>query len=110
MLIWLNKERLLIGEKHRIYSFDQLRTSRIIPSLLSKINAHFFSDIYEIDFEYKSYLLKIEKYLNQVEDLKFKRNRKQELIDSEYISEMVKLILFLIMRHEIKQEFVNRIL
>jgi hypothetical protein len=45
-----------------------------------------------------------------VEDLKFKRSQKQQLIDSEYISEMVKLILFLIMRHEIKQEFVNRIL
>lgn len=84
--------------------------SCLFSSFLSKINPLFFADLTGSNFEYKAYLLQIEKYLNEIEDLRFKRNYRQALYEKEYISELVKLVLFLIMRQEVKQEFVARIL
>lgn len=110
LLIWLNRQRLQISEKHRIFSFEQVTHSRIVPYLLGKINPTFFSDLIELAFQYRPCLLRIEKYLNHVEELRFKRVHRQHLVENQYISELIKLILFLIMRQEVKQEFVNRIL
>ena len=42
--------------------------------------------------------------------MKFKKFQRQQLLDAQSISELVKIILFMIMRSSIKEEFVGRIL
>lgn len=42
--------------------------------------------------------------------MKFKKFQRQQLLDAQSISELVKIILFMIMRSLIKEEFVGRIL
>jgi hypothetical protein len=72
----------LIGERYRIYSFEQVRISKVLPSLLQKMDPHFFDEIIEAEFDYNAYFLKLEKYINQIEDMKFKRCQRQQLIES----------------------------
>lgn len=101
---------MVIGETQRIYSFDQLKESRLLPNLLARISPSYFAGVADREFDYKRYLLQIEKYLVEIEDLRVKRAHRQYLLEHEYMSELIKLILFLIMRQELKQEFVSRIL
>jgi hypothetical protein len=42
--------------------------------------------------------------------LRVKRSYRQQLLKSEDMSELVKLVLFLIMKQDAKQEYISRIL
>lgn len=46
----------------------------------------------------------------EMQDLRIKRSYHHNLLESENMSDMVKLVLFLIMKQDIKQEYINRIL
>jgi hypothetical protein len=99
LLIWVNQERLFIEEHSKIYSIDQLKESKLLPLLLDKIHPSFFSSLIDKPYEHISYLTHIEKYLNEIEDLKIRRPFRQVLVDRDCISDIVKLTLFIIMRH-----------
>lgn len=43
-------------------------------------------DIIEADFDYKLYFLKMEKYINEIEDMKFKKFQRQQLLEAQSIS------------------------
>lgn len=86
LLNWLNRERVVIGETQRIYSFDQLKESRLLPNLLARISPSYFAGVAEREFDYKRYLLQIEKYLVEIEDLRLKRAHRQYLLEHEYMS------------------------
>lgn len=110
MLNWVNQERFYIDEHFKIYSLEQIKESKLLPLLLDKIHSSFFASLIDKPYDHFCYLVEIEKYLLEMEDLKLKRPYKQVLIDRNCISDIVKLVLFMIMKNEIKQEFVDRIL
>lgn len=82
----------------------------MLPLLLLKIHPQQFTDIIDKPYDHQAYLNKLEQYLLELEDLKLKRSYRQSIINRQSIADIVILILFIVMKHEAKQEFVDRIL
>lgn len=83
-----------------MYSFEQVKESRLLPLLLDKIHPSFFAEVIEKRFDHQGYFDRIERYLLEVEELRIRRCYRQLMMERGCVSDIVRLIFFVVMKHE----------
>lgn len=97
------------GHTAVIYDFEQLKRTPFLYNLLQKIHPTYFEHLNHLTYHFESYFPEMENYLIEVEGKKMKRAYKRNIVEEQSISEVIKLVLYLLLQSSNKSEYINRI-
>lgn len=109
LMEWVNQERAHQALPLTLYDFQHLKTTGFLYGLLQKVNPSYFLALNHLSFDLDNYLKALEEYLIEVEGKKIVRAYKKDMVESQSIEEMVKLVLCLLLQGEGKGEYIERI-